>query len=63
MADLEGELGDPGRAVDFEQTALRYAYLTGDPESCSGSHYKLTTTWGLPAAPPCWPCPTCWPAP
>jgi len=42
LAGLEDKLGPCKRAVDFEQTALRYTYLAGDPEDCAISHSNLS---------------------
>jgi tetratricopeptide (TPR) repeat protein len=41
LADLEDELGRVDQAATFEETALRYKYLAGDPESISVSHHNL----------------------
>lgn len=42
LADLEDKLGHRGPAVAFEETALRYTYLAGDPEDCAISHFNLS---------------------
>ena len=42
LADLEDELGHREPAVAFEETALRYKYLAGDPEDCAISHHNLS---------------------
>ena len=41
LADLRDELGQVDQAVSFEEMALRYKYLFGEPESISISHYNL----------------------
>jgi tetratricopeptide (TPR) repeat protein len=41
LADLEDKLDHPDKAVDFERGALRYAYLSGNPESCATGHNNL----------------------
>lgn len=43
LADLEDELGHYKQAEAFEETALRYTYLCGDPEDCAISHNNLST--------------------
>jgi len=42
LADLEDKLGHRGPAVAFQETALRYTYLAGDPEDCAVSHHNLS---------------------
>lgn len=42
LADLEDTLGHRGQAVAFEETALRYSYLAGDPRDCAISHHNLS---------------------
>ncbi len=53
LADLENELNHRDRAIALEHTALRYRYLTGDPEDCAISHFNLAiylrNAGGLPA--------------
>ena len=46
LADLADEQGRGDRAVDFEETALRYGYIFGDPESIAISHYNLANYLG-----------------
>lgn len=41
LADLEDEEGRPASAARFQQTSLRYSYLTGQPEDCAISHHNL----------------------
>ena len=43
LAELEDELAHFAQAVDFEKTAVRYKYLTGDPDYCSISHHNLSS--------------------
>jgi tetratricopeptide (TPR) repeat protein len=43
LADLEDELGHHGQAIAFEETALRYSYLAGDPRDCAISHDNLAS--------------------
>ena len=53
LADLEDKLNHRDRAIALEHTALRYKYLTGDPQNCAVSHFNLANyLWragGLPA--------------
>jgi tetratricopeptide (TPR) repeat protein len=44
LAELEAERGRPKEAVRFEQTALRYAYVVGDPEAIAAGHHSLATS-------------------
>lgn len=46
LADLISILGRIDQAISFEETALRYSYLFGDPESISISHYNLAIYLG-----------------
>jgi tetratricopeptide (TPR) repeat protein len=41
LADLEDELGHRDQAIWFEETALRYTYLSVEPDECSVSHFNL----------------------
>jgi tetratricopeptide (TPR) repeat protein len=41
LGTLEDELGHSERASDYQQTALRYRYLVGDPGECAISHFNL----------------------
>ncbi len=41
LADVENTLGHRERAIALETDALRYKYLTGDPDSISASHHNL----------------------
>ena len=41
LADLMNELGQVDQAISFEETALRYKYIFGEPESISISHHNL----------------------
>jgi tetratricopeptide (TPR) repeat protein len=43
LAALENELGHPETARYFEETALRYGYTQGNPESAAISHSNLPT--------------------
>jgi hypothetical protein len=38
LANLEDELGRPGDARRFEEAALRFRYVSGDPEGAAVSH-------------------------
>jgi tetratricopeptide (TPR) repeat protein len=42
MADLEGALDHWAQAISFEETALRYKYLVGNPDACAMSHHNLS---------------------
>jgi tetratricopeptide (TPR) repeat protein len=42
LADLEDKLGHRGQAIAFQETALRYTYLSGDPEDCAIGHFNLS---------------------
>jgi tetratricopeptide (TPR) repeat protein len=44
LAELEAERGRPEEAIPFEQTALRYAYVVGDPEAIAAGHHSLATS-------------------
>jgi tetratricopeptide (TPR) repeat protein len=46
LADLMYEFGRKDQAVTFQETALRYKYLFGEPESISISHHNLATYLG-----------------
>jgi tetratricopeptide (TPR) repeat protein len=41
LSTVEETGGHHQQAVSFEQTALRYKYLFGDPEGCAISHFNL----------------------
>lgn len=41
LADLVDKLGQKDQAISFEETALRYKYIFGEPESISISHHNL----------------------
>jgi tetratricopeptide (TPR) repeat protein len=41
LADLRNESGQVDQAVSFEEAALRYKYIFGNPESISISHHNL----------------------
>ncbi|HEX8456060.1 MAG TPA: CHAT domain-containing protein [Pyrinomonadaceae bacterium] len=41
FAELEAYAGRPTSAIQFEQTSLRYLYLSGQPEACAISHNNL----------------------
>jgi tetratricopeptide (TPR) repeat protein len=51
LADLEDKLGHPDRAVAHEHTALRYAYLLGDPGACAARHFNLAHSLGRSGGP------------
>jgi tetratricopeptide (TPR) repeat protein len=44
LADLTDKLGQADQAISFEETALRYKYLFGDPASISISHFNLAVS-------------------
>ncbi|MGV8126569.1 MAG: hypothetical protein ACP5PV_05095 [Methanothrix sp.] len=46
LAHLMDNLGRTEQAISFEETALRYSYLFGEPESISISHYNLANYLG-----------------
>jgi len=52
LADLEDELGHGQQAIAFEETALRYKYLGGDPEDCAISHFNLANDLMRGGGPP-----------
>jgi hypothetical protein len=41
LADLKAHLGHIDQAGSFEEAALRYKYIFGDPDSISISHHNL----------------------
>jgi tetratricopeptide (TPR) repeat protein len=41
LADLEATLNHRDRAIVLAHTALRYSYLTSDPEDCATNHFNL----------------------
>lgn len=41
LADLVDKFGQKDQAISFEETALRYKYIFGEPESISISHHNL----------------------
>ena len=42
LASLRAELGQVDQAISFEEAALRYKYIYGEPGSISMSHHNLT---------------------
>jgi tetratricopeptide (TPR) repeat protein len=42
-ADLENELGQPAIAQRFEENAIRYRYMVGNPDHIATSHFNLAT--------------------
>jgi tetratricopeptide (TPR) repeat protein len=46
LADLAIRQGHGDQAVDFEETALRYSYIFGDPETIAISHNNLASYLG-----------------
>jgi len=52
LADLEAELNHRYPAITLVHTALRYSYLTGDPEDCAGGHFNLAIWLRRAGGPP-----------
>lgn len=41
LGDLKNKLGQRAQAIRFEEMALRYKYISGDPDSISISHFNM----------------------
>jgi len=41
LGDLKNKLGQRAQAIRFEEMALRYKYIRGDPDSISISHFNM----------------------
>ena len=51
LADLVDKLGHVDQAISFEETALRYKYLWGEPEAISISHHNLANCFSEESGP------------
>ena len=46
FANIKYLAGQVDQAISFEETALRYKYLSGDPENIAISHHNLAIYLG-----------------